>query len=145
MKKIIALLATVLLSVGLVGCSGTTTPTNEATEPQTQEISQEETLRQASEFDYETFRETEETNPAKAKQEYDGKVFRRTGYVDEITTDYIILTDFIYGGYYNPLIIELPEDVIAGLSREQEITVCGTFQYEEDPNISHLVDAIVVE
>lgn len=119
----------------------------EGTEPESteREPTQEEILASATEFDAEAFYDVQDENEAKAKQEYDGKVFRRTGYVDEITTDYIILTDFIYGGYYNPLIIELPEDVIAGLSREQEITVCGTFQYEEDPNISHLVDAFVVE
>ena len=28
---------------------------------------------------------------------------------------------------------------------EQEITVCGTFEYAEDPNLSRLVDAFIVE
>lgn len=102
-------------------------------------------LEQAEDFDYEAYREMREENEARAKQEYDGKMFRKTGYVDEIRADYIILSEYIYGGYYNPLIVELPEDVIAELSREQEITVCGILQYEEDPNISHLVEAFIVE
>lgn len=124
------------LALGMSACTDT------APKEQT---NREDMLESAAIFDAVEFYETQDANEAKAKQEYGGKVFRRTGYVDEITTDYITLTDFIYGGYYNPLIIELPEDVIAGLSHEQEITVCGTFQYEEDPNISRLVDAFVVE
>lgn len=112
---------------------------------QSQKLSQEEMLEQAEDFDYEAYMEMQEENEARAKQEYDGKVFRRTGYVDEITADYIILSEYIHGGYCNPLIIELPEDVIAELSSEQEITVCGTFQYKESPNISRLVNAFLVE
>lgn len=132
-------------TLGLAACGGNSNSDADTSDSQTQELSQEEMLEQAEDFDYEAYREVREENEARAKQEYDGKVFRRTGYVEEIRTDYIILSEYIYGGYYNPLVIELPEDVIAGLSREQEITVCGTFQYEEDPNISRLVDAFIVE
>lgn len=131
-------------ALGLTACGGNSS-TGDNAESESQELSQEEMLEQAEDFDGDAFYDMRKENEAKTKQEYDGKVFRRTGYVEEITTDYIILCDSSHGGYYNPLIIELPEDVIAGLSREQEITVCGTFQYEEDTFNSRLVDAFIVE
>ncbi len=102
-------------------------------------------LEQAEDFDGDAFEDMQKENEAKTKQEYDGKVFRVSGYVKEITTDYIIVSEYGYGVYYNPLVVELPEEEIANLTKEQEITVCGTFEYADDPNISHLVDAFIVE
>lgn len=126
-------------TLGLAACGGTDASQGAG------ELSQEEMLEQAEEFDAAAFSDLREENEAKAKQEYEGKIFRRTGYVESIKTDYIILSDYIYGGYYYPLVVELSEDEIANLSSEQEITVCGTFEYDDYPNICHLVDAFIVE
>ncbi|NJE80537.1 hypothetical protein E0L17_04255 [Olsenella sp. SW781] len=130
--------------LGLAACGDNPT-TGDDTEPDMQEISQEDMLAQAEDFNGDSFYEMRNENEAKTKQQYDGKIFCASGYVEEITTDYIILSEFGYGVYYNPIIVELPEDVIAVLMKEQEITACGTFEYAESPNISRLVDAFIVE
>lgn len=119
----------------------------EGTEPekQTEEPTQEELLESAEEYDFDAFQELRDENPAKAKQEYDGIVFRRTGYIESIETDYIIVSDYLAGVYVSPIIAELPTDTIAALDQGQEVTVCGTFEYVDDPYIPHLVDAFIVE
>ena len=131
-------------ALGLTACGGTSATDGNA-ESESQELSQEEMLEQAQDFDGDAFYDTQNENEAKAKQEYDGKVFQVSGYVEEIATDYIIVSDYGYGVYYNPLVVELPEEEIANLTKEQEIIVCGTFEYAEDPNISHLTNAFIVE
>ena len=129
---------------GLAACGGNSS-TGDNAESESQELSQEEMLEQAEDFDGDAFYDMRKESEAKTKQEYDGKVFRVSGYVEEITTDYIIVSEYGYGVYYNPLVVELPEEEIANLTKEQEITVCGTFEYADDPNTSHLVDAFIVE
>ena len=49
----------------------------------------------------------------------------------------------ILGQFCNTLCVELSEDELASLSKEQEITVCGKFQYVQVE--SRLVDAFIVE
>lgn len=131
-------------ALGLTGCGGNPSADSD-TDPEAHKASQEDLLSEAEDFDAEGFFDIQNENEAKAKQEYDGKVFRASGYVEDIYTDYIIVSEFKYGVYCNPIIAELPEEEIAELSMEQEITVCGTFEYAEDPNLSRLVDAFIVE
>lgn len=49
----------------------------------------------------------------------------------------------ILGTFCNTLCVELPEDELASLSKDLEITVCGRFQYIQVE--SRLVDAFIVE
>ena len=131
-------------ALGLTAC-GSNPAADSGTDPEAQKASQQDLLSGAEDFNAEEFFDIQNENEAKAKQEYDGKVFRASGYVEDIYTDYIIVSEFKYGVYCNPIIAELPEEVIAELSMEQEIAVCGTFEYAEDPNLSRLVDAFIVE
>lgn len=84
----------------------------------------------------------ENENEARAKQEYDSKIFRCTAYVGDISPTYVRIGQVILGEFCNTLCVELPEEELASLSREQEITVCGRFQYVAVE--SRLIDAFIV-
>ena len=86
---------------------------------------------------------SENENEARAKQEYDGEIFRCTAIVGEITPTYARIGEVILGTFCNTLCVELPEDELASLSKDQEITACGRFQYIQVE--SRLVDAFIVE
>ena len=73
---------------GLAACGGNSS-TEGNTEPESQELSQEDMLAQAEELDLEAFHETDSENEAKAKQEYDGKIFRCTAIVGDINPTYV--------------------------------------------------------
>ncbi len=79
----------------------------------------------------------------KQKKEYDGKIFRCTAYVGDIRPSYVRIGQVILGQFCNTLCVELSEDELASLSKEQEITVCGKFQYVQIE--SRLVNAFIVE
>lgn len=121
---------------GLAACGGNA-------EPESQELSQEDMLEQAEELDLEAFHEMDSENEAKAKQEYDGKFFRCTAIVGDINPTYVRVGQVILGQFCNTLCVELSEEELANLSKEQEITVCGKFQYVQVE--SRLVDAFIVE
>lgn len=129
-------------ALGLAACDGNSTTSDDA-EPETQELSQDEMLDQASELDLEAFHQMENENEARAKQEYDGKIFRCTAYVGDIGTTSVQIGQVILGQFCNTLSVELPEEELASLSKEQEITVRGRFQYVAVE--SRLVDAFIVE
>lgn len=128
--------------LGLTACGGTSTADGNA-ESESQELSQEDMLEQAEELDLEAFHKTDNENEAKAKQEYDGKIFRCTAIVGDINPTYVRVGQVILGQFCNTLCVELSEDELASLSKEQEITVCGKFQYVQVE--SRLVDAFIVE
>ena len=119
---------------GLTACGGTGGD---------RRLSHEEMLEQAEELDLQAFHETDNENEARAKQEYDGEIFRCTAIVGEITPTYARIGEVILGTFCNTLCVELPEDELASLSKDQEITVCGRFQYIQVE--SRLVDAFIVE
>ena len=121
---------------GLAACGGNATT-------ESRELSQEEMLEQAEELDLEAFHEMDSENEAKAKQEYDGKIFRCTAIIGDINPTYVRVGQVILGQFCNTLCVELSEDELASLSKEQEITVCGKFQYVQVE--SRLVDAFIVE
>ena len=121
---------------GLAACGGNATT-------ESQELSQEEMLEQAEELDLEAFHEMDSENEAKAKQEYDGKIFRCTAIIGDINPTYVRVGQVTLGQFCNTLCVELSEDELASLSKEQEITVCGKFQYVQVE--SRLVDAFIVE
>lgn len=121
---------------GLAACGGNATT-------ESQEPSREEMLEQAEELDLEAFHEMDSENEAKAKQEYDGKIFRCTAIVGDINPTYVRVGQVILGQFCNTLCVELSEEELANLSKEQEITVCGKFQYVQVE--SRLVDAFIVE
>ena len=129
-------------ALGLSACGGNPSTGGNA-ESESQEPSQEEMLEQAEELDLEAFHEMDSENEAKAKQEYDGKIFRCTAIVGDINTTYVRVGQVILGQFCNTLCVELSEDELASLSKEQEITVCGKFQYVQVE--SRLVDAFIVE
>lgn len=128
--------------LGLTACGGTSTADGNA-ESESQELSQEDMLEQAEELDLEAFHKTDSENEAKAKQEYDGKIFRCTAIVGDINPTYVRVGQVILGQFCNTLCVELSEDELASLSKEQEIAVCGKFQYVQVE--SRLVDAFIVE
>ncbi len=110
-------------------------------EPKSQEEINQERFESAEEFVYDEFAELQESNPAKAKSEYEGDDYWLTGYIFWIQEDCIDVESAEGGG----LVVALPTDVIAELEQGQEITVCGTFQYHPAPYAQELVDAFIVE
>ena len=132
----------IVSALGLTACSNSST-TDSNTEPESREPSQKEMLNQAEELDLEAFHEMDSENEAKAKKEYDGKIFRCTAYVGDIRPSYVRIGQVILGQFCNTLCVELSEDELASLSKEQEITVCGKFQYVQIE--SRLVNAFIVE
>ena len=122
-------------ALGLAGCGNTGLGSGK--------LSQEKMLEQAEELDLEAFHSLNNKNEAKAKQEYDGKIFVCTAYVGDISTTDVEIGQVILGEFCNTLKVELPEEELASLSSGQEITVCGKFQYVAI--VSRLVDAFVVE
>lgn len=134
----------VICILSLAAC-GLISENDNSAESGPQGLSQEEMLEQAADFNAEEFYDAQNKSEAKAKPEYDGKVFKASGHIEDIYTDNIIVSEYTYGVYCYPLTIELPEDKIAELSKEQEIAVCGTFEYTEHPTIPRPVDAFVVE
>lgn len=129
-------------ALGLAAC-GADSATSDDADPETRGLSHEEMLDQAGELDLEAFHEMENENEARAKQEYDGKVFRCTAYVGDIGTTSVQIGQVILGQFCNTLSVELSEEELAGLSKKQEITVCGRFQYVAVE--SRLVDAFIIE
>lgn len=98
----------------------------------------------AQDFVYDDFRNLQEENEAKAEAEYDGKIFRRTAFVEEVKTDYFILSEKWGNRYISPIVVELPKEELAELSVGDEVTVVGEFEYAPDPNISKLVNAVLI-
>ena len=130
-------------SLGVAGILGLAACGSSDTKPETQELSHEEMLEQAEELDLEAFHRMENQNEARAKKEYDGKLFRCTAYVGDISPTYVRIGQVILGTFCNTLCVELSEDELVSLSKEQEITVCGRFQYIQVE--SRLVNAFIVE
>lgn len=127
--------------LGLSACGGNPASSSDGVS-KAPTLSQEEMLEQAEELDLEAFHKAENENEARAKQEYDGKIFRCTAFVSDITPTYVRIGQVILGEFCNTLCVELSEEELASLSGEQEITVCGQFQYVAVE--SRLIDAFIV-
>ena len=96
---------------GLAACGGNATT-------ESQEPSQEEMLEQAEELDLEAFHEMDSENEAKAKQEYDGKIFRCTAIVGDINPTYVRVGQVILGQLCNtPRRADSPPAVLRCLRR----------------------------
>ena len=139
--RIGAVAASAALTCCLFGCS------SQSSEQQVEQQSQskEEMVAPAQDFVYDDFRNLQEENEAKAEAEYDGKIFKRTAFVEEVKTDYFILSEKWGNRYISPIVVELPKEELAKLSVGDEVTVVGEFEYEPDPNISKLVNAVLIE
>lgn len=138
--RIGAVAASTALACCLFGCS------SQSSEQQVeqQSHSKEEMVATAQDFVYDDFRNLQEENEAKAEAEYDGKIFRRTAFVEEVKTDYFILSEKWGNRYISPIVVELPKEELAELSVGDEVTVVGEFEYAPDPNISKLVNAVLI-
>ncbi len=144
-KSLLKTITTIVASVALVCClSGCSSQSSEQQVEQ-QSQSKEEMVAAAQDFVYDDFENLQEENEAKAEAEYDGKIFKRTAFVEEVRTNYFILSDKWGDMYISPIVVELPQEELVELSVGDEVTVVGEFGYEPDPNISKLVNVVLIE
>lgn len=127
-------LSMLTLSFGLVGCGNG-------------EQSIQQKADSAIVLSFDEFNEMKEDNPARAKNEYDGKVVKYHGFVGDINANRIILGErYVLGDTLAcPFSVYLPTEVIAELNKGDEITVVGTFEYKNGSQVSEINDAEIVE
>ncbi|NBI09252.1 hypothetical protein D1641_04365 [Colidextribacter sp. OB.20] len=131
MKKLLALMLVAALALSLVACGGgggtgdNNTPSGgngdtTSTDTPSGGMTKEEMLEQAENSDLKELYEIISANKIKAEEELTGKIYCFNGYVDEIESDYIVLS--YYG---NTIVVYLPKDDIINLVKDQEIAVVG--------------------
>ena len=142
MKKhsvLIILAMVAALALTLVGCGGNSS--NSVSSSSESKVD----VNLATEFDAEDFFKTQSENEAKAKSEYDGNVYKVSGVITEIHTDYIIIdTVKIANKSGGPLEVHMSTDEIAKLSKGDSIVVIGVFKYVDKPWPSRINDAAIV-
>lgn len=144
MKKsliLISLAMVAALALCLVGC-GNGTSTSSASSSSQSKVD----INTAAELDADAFFDMKRENEAKAKTEYDGKTFKVTGRISDISTDHISIdTKQVGGKWGNPFHVYLPTEEIAKLNKGDSITVAGVLEYGEAPNITKFRKAVIVQ
>ena len=129
MKKLLALMLAAALALSLVACGSGAGDNNTSsggngdatsTDTPSSGMTKEEMLEQAENSDLKELYEIISANKIKAEEELTGKIYCFNGYVNEIESDYIVLS--YYG---NTIVVYLPKDDIINLVKDQEIAVVG--------------------
>ena len=129
MKKALPLLLALVLCLSLCACGRSSVKQKASTAPY---------------LDLTTYFLTENENEAKAEAEYDGNIYRYTGIVVEIDSDYCAV------GYYNmsgepvyQMYVHLAKEDLVMLSTGETYTFAGEF--ESNVLLPDLRNAVIVE
>ena len=136
MKKIFAVLMVAILVLALCACGG--------------RDKVREAAATAPELDMTEYLILKTENEAKAEAEYDGNIYRYTGYVVEIKDDYCTVGYYhldedgeIYGDGVHQMTVYLEQEDLVKLSTREIYTFAGEF--ECDVIIPNFRNAILIE
>lgn len=129
MKKFYLILLSLAMLCGLCACGGNADAPNgnNSVQPATSEretaMTKEEMLSQSSELDLATIYNDIDENVLRAEDTYVGNVYTYSGYVKEITTEYVQIDTFK---------IHLSTDELKSLNKGEKITIVGVVESISD-------------
>jgi len=128
MKKFISLLLALAMYLSMCACGGSE-----------KEMTKEEMMEAASDFDFSAFKKAISSNEAKAKETYAGGIYHISAFVEEITDNKCTLTFFIdpnTSDYRYYVSAPFDKDTLLALNTGDRINLVGRVKTVKDRTIT---------